>query len=96
MSEAKSGCRAKTIGTSLCEYTFTLAVICRPNTKDVPGDTWAQQHGEVSRLLAEAICQFIERGNFEHIDGRLLAEDITAQVRELRLHADTERCEHGD
>lgn len=101
MSEAKSGCRAKTVGTSLVEYTFTLTVIARPNTSQLDEcdpnlHSWAQQHGYINHLMIERIVDFIERSRFDHIDGNVLAEDITAASRELRLHADTERCEHGD
>ena len=94
--EAQSGCRARTIGTSLVEFTMTFSVLCRPNTASAQdGETWGQANSRVSERMVNRIVAFIEAGGFDDIDSPIICEDITGQVRELRLHADTEHCEHS-
>ncbi len=96
MNEATSGCRAKTIGTSLVEYTFVFSVVARVDTSKTAGDNWRQNHGDVAFKMATRIKDFIESGGFEHVDSPVICEDISGQQRELRLHADAEHCEHAD
>lgn len=89
--------QCRTVGTSLVEFTITLAVLCRPNTSEAPeSDTWAQANSRVSEKMVKRIVDFIEAGGFDDVESPVICEDITGQVRGINLHSGTEHCEHAD
>lgn len=102
MIEAKSGCRAATVGSSLVEYTVVTTVVFRPNTKHVPDvdgheATWRQAHEHVAHEITKLIERELTKpGALLHCDSAVIVEDMGAQYRELRLHSGTEHCEHTD
>lgn len=97
MSEAQSGCRADTVGTSLVEYTLTLSILYRPDASGAEHvKNWNEAQEYVYKPLTDRIMEFIQAGGFAHINSPIICEDITGAVREVRLHSDTKHCEHGD
>lgn len=96
--EAQSGCRARQVGTSLVEYTLTLSILYRPNTAGAEhAKNWNESQEFVYKPMTDRIIDFIEnKGRFLNIDSPIICEDITGAVREVRLHSDTQHCEHGD